>query len=149
MITTTEQAIIDQAVAILARELRAPGAVMSQPAAAKQYLTLQLATLEHEVFAVLLLDTRHRVIACEHLFRGTIDNASVHPREVVKTALRHNAAALIAAHNHPSGHAEPSEADLLLTNTLKAALALVDVRLLDHIVIGGLSAVSLAERGEL
>lgn len=149
MISTTEQATIDQAVAILARELREPGAIMSQPALAKQYLSLQLGALEHEVFAVLLLDTRHRVIVCEQLFRGSIDNATVHPREVVKTALRHNAAALIAAHNHPSGHAEPSAADLTLTQTLKAALALVDVRLLDHIVIGGLTATSLAERGEL
>lgn len=149
MITTTEQATIDQAVAILARELRVPGVALRGPMAVKQYLTLQLAALEHEVFAVLLLDTQRRVIACEHLFRGTIDNASVHPREVVKTALRHNASAMIVAHNHPSGHSQPSEDDLLLTNTLKAALALVDVQLLDHIVIGGLCAVSLAERGEM
>jgi DNA repair protein RadC len=101
------------------------------------------------VFACLFLDNRHRVIAFEELFRGTIDGASVHPREVVKHALHHNAAALILAHNHPSGVAEPSRADVQITRRLVAALGLVDIRVLDHLVIGDTEAVSLAERGQL
>jgi len=103
----------------------------------------------HEVFAALFLDNKHRVIQFEELFFGTIDSASVHPRQVVKRALYHNAAAAIVAHNHPSGIAEPSRADELLTVRLKEALALVDVRLLDHVVIGDSQTISLAERGLL
>jgi DNA repair protein RadC len=96
-----------------------------------------------------LLTKRHRVIACEDLFQGTIDGASVHPRIVVKTALRHNAAAVIVAHNHPSGIAEPSQADELISQRLKEALALLDIRLLDHIIVGGHDTTSMAERGML
>ena len=102
---------------------------------------------QREVFACLFLDNRHRVIAFEELFFGSIDSAAVHPREVVKAALRHNAAALIFAHNHPSGVAEPSRADELLTRRLKEALALVDIRVLDHLVVGDGEPLSLAERG--
>ncbi len=105
--------------------------------------------LEHEVFAVLLLDTRHRLIEYVELFRGTIDGASVHPREVVKLALARNAAAIILAHPHPSGIAEPSAADELITQRLKEALGLVDIRVLDHLIIAGGEAVSLCERGLL
>jgi DNA repair protein RadC len=109
---------------------------------------LQLRDRPYEVFACLFLDTRHRVIAFEELFRGTIDGASVHPRELVRRALEHNAAAVILAHNHPSGVAEPSAADRQITTRLKDALALVDVRVLDHCVVGD-EIVSFAERGLL
>jgi DNA repair protein RadC len=101
----------------------------------------------HEVFACIYLDNQHRVLAFDELFRGTIDGASVYPREVVKAALKRNAAALILAHNHPSGVAEPSAADRQLTRRLKDALALVDIRVLDHVVVGDGETVSLAERG--
>jgi DNA repair protein RadC len=121
--------------------------LISSPSDSRDYLISQLADLEHEVFAVLFLDNRHRVISFDHLFNGTIDGASVHPREVVKRALRHNAAAVILTHNHPSGIPEPSSADQSLTRRLKEALALIDVRVLDHIVVGGVETVSFAERG--
>ena len=122
---------------------------LDSPATTRRFLASRLRHLPHEVFACLLLDNRHRVIAFEELFRGTIDGASVHPREVVKHALHHNAAALILAHNHPSGVAEPSRADVQITRRLVAALGLVDIRILDHLVIGDTEAVSLAERGQL
>ena len=105
--------------------------------------------LDHELFCCLFLDNRHRVICCEELFRGTINGASVHPREVVRRALEHNAAALILAHNHPSGVAEPSQADIQITHRLRDALALVDIRVLDHMIVGDGEISSLAERGEL
>ena len=120
---------------------------ISSPSDSRDYLISQLADLEHEVFAVLFLDNRHRVISFDHLFNGTIDGASVHPREVVKRALKHNAAAVILTHNHPSGIPEPSQADQFLTRRLKEALALIDVRVLDHIVVGGVETVSFAESG--
>jgi DNA repair protein RadC len=113
----------------------------------KKYFSLKIGNLEYETFNCVFLDNRHRVIAMDELFRGTIGSASVHPREVVKEALKHNAAAIIFAHNHPSGEPEPSEADRQLTNKLKKALELVDIRVLDHIVIGGINSVSFAERG--
>lgn len=115
----------------------------------RRYLTARLRHQPHEVFAVLFLDTRHRVIAYEELFHGTIDGTSVHPRQVVRRALHHNAAALILAHNHPSGVAEPSRADESITLRLKEALALIDVRVIDHFVIGDGQSVSFAERGLL
>ena len=119
---------------------------LESPDDVRQYLQLRLAEREHEVFLVLFLDTRHRLIAAEEMFRGTIDGATVHPREVVKTALHHNAGAVVLAHNHPSGVSEPSQADQAITTRLQTALALVDVRVLDHLVIGDTST-SLAERG--
>lgn len=122
---------------------------LESPRATRDYLILRLAPLEHEVFCCIFLDNRHRVIAFEELFRGTIDGASVHPREVIKRTLAHNAAAVILAHNHPSGVAEPSQADELITLRLKDGLAQVDVRLLDHLIVGGGKIVSLAERGVL
>jgi DNA repair protein RadC len=124
------------------------GDALSNPAQTRRYLAMRLRDYAFEVFAALFLDNRHRVIALEELFRGTIDGASVHPREVVRRALHHNAAALIFAHNHPSGVAEPSEADRHITRRLKDALALIDVRVLDHFVIGD-EVVSFAERGLL
>lgn len=123
------------------------GDVLSSPQAVRQYLALHLAAREHEVFAGLFLDNRHRVIEYTELFRGTIDSAAVYPREVVKHCLARNAAAVIFAHNHPSGVAEPSDTDVRLTRKLSDALALIDVRVLDHLIIGRGVQTSLAERG--
>ncbi len=120
---------------------------MTDPTAAGRYFSQRLRGFAHEVFAVLFLDSRHRALAFEELFRGTIDGAEVHPREVVRRALAHNAAAVIVGHNHPSGSREPSAADRAVTAQLKQALSLVDVRLLDHFVVGDGAAVSLAARG--
>lgn len=125
------------------------GSVLESPQHTRQYLSLRLRDYAFEVFACLFLDNRHRVIEFEELFRGTIHGASVHPREVVKKALGHNAAAVIFAHNHPSGVAEPSQADQQITRRLVDALALVDVRVLDHLVVGDGEIVSFAERGLL
>ena len=133
-------------VAIL-HEALTRGEALDSPAATRRYLAARLRDYPHEVFAALFLDNRHRVIAYEELFRGTIDGTSVHPREVVKRALAHNAAALILAHNHPSGIAEPSSADTALTRRLRDALGLVEIRVLDHLVVGDGEVVSLAERG--
>lgn len=121
--------------------------VLSSPEAVRQYLSLHLTGLEHEVFAALFLDNRHRIIAYRELFQGTIDSAAVYPREVVKQCLATNAAAVIFAHNHPSGIAEPSDTDIRLTRKLVDALALVDIRVLDHVVVGQGVQTSLAERG--
>lgn len=125
------------------------GSVLGSPADTRAFLVAQLRDRPYEVFCCLYLDNRHRLIRFEELFRGTIDGATVHPREVLRQALAHNAAALIVAHNHPSGVAEPSQADEMITRRLKEALALVDIRLLDHVVIAGADAVSLAERGAI
>jgi DNA repair protein RadC len=138
------------AIEISRRQLSDPlkaGPSLSSPRATRDFLVAKLRDLEHEVFCCLYLDKRHRLIHFEELFRGTIDGASVHPREIVKLALQRNAAAIIIAHNHPSGIAEPSQADELITQRVKEALGLVDIRLLDHIVVGDGVSVSLAERG--
>jgi DNA repair protein RadC len=140
--------IVSAALEILAKRI-ATGSIIQNMEDAKKYLAVRFAGLEHEVFAIVYLTNRHQVIACEELFRGTIDGASVHPREVVKSALQYNAAALLIAHPHPSGIAEPSAADELITRRLKSALALVDIRIIDHLVIAGDQAVSFAERGLL
>ncbi|HEK1439166.1 TPA: DNA repair protein RadC [Pseudomonas aeruginosa] len=125
------------------------GMSFTSPTIVKEYLRTKLAGFEHEVFAVLFLDSQHCLIEYIEMFRGTIDSASVYPREVVKEALRLNAAAVIFSHNHPSGNPEPSQADRQITQRLRDALALVDVRTLDHIVVGGESTESFAERGLL
>jgi len=122
---------------------------LSSPSMVRDYLRLMLAGKEHEVFVMLFLDAQNRVIDAEELFRGTLTQTSVYPREVVKAALRQNAAAVIFAHNHPSGVAEPSHADQILTQSLKQALALVDVKVLDHFIVAGTSTLSFAERGLL
>lgn len=145
--TKREDAAIRRAMRILESRIREPGASCASPGSARQYLTLKLAKLEREVFTVLFLDNRHRLIADEDMFMGSIAEASIHPREVVKRALQHNAAALIVAHNHPSGCPMASRADIEIIRKLKDALALVDVRLLDHFIIGGTVAASLAEMG--
>ena len=121
--------------------------LFNTPQAVRDYLQLQLGGLHHEVFAVLFLDSQHRLIALEEMFRGTLTQTSVYPREVVKQALTLNASSVVLAHNHPSGTAQPSRADEALTHTLKAALALVDVRVLDHFVVTASLAVSMAELG--
>ena len=121
--------------------------LFNTPQAVRDYLQLQLGGLQHEVFAVLFLASQHRLIALEEMFRGTLTQTSVYPREVVKQALTLNASSVVLAHNHPSGTAQPSRADEALTHTLKAALALVDVRVLDHFVVTASQAVSMAELG--
>ncbi|OAK66540.1 hypothetical protein A3K87_07210 [Variovorax paradoxus] len=131
---------------LLAEELR-PGEAFRSLSAVSDYLKLHFAGQAHESFAVLFLDARHALLAFEDLFRGTLTQTEVYPREVLKRALRHNAAAVILAHNHPSGAVEPSAADLDVTEALKAALALIGVRVLDHFVVAGNRAVSMAERG--
>lgn len=144
-----EAAVLDRAMRIIEKNLRRAGVVLDSPGLVRDLLTLKLATREHEIFAVLFLDTRNQLLGYEEMFRGTIDGASVHPREVVKACMQYNAAAAIVAHNHPSGVAEPSRADRAITRRLSEALALVDVRLLDHFIIGGTTYVSFAERGWL
>lgn len=131
------------------QQLMEAGSPLSNPRATREFLRMRLRDLPHEVFCCVYLDSRHRVIGFEELFRGTIDGASVHPREVLKEALSRNAAGVILAHNHPSGIAEPSQADELITRRLKEALALVDIRLLDHLIIGDGVCESFAERGLL
>lgn len=140
--------VLSQARRVLSHRVRR-GATMSSPQAVKDHLRLHLGVLEHEVFCVLFLDAQHRIIELRQMFRGTVSQTSVYPREVVKEALSLNAAAVVLAHNHPSGVAEPSRADEFLTQTLKAALALVDVRVLDHFVVAGDECISFAERGLL
>ncbi|HEX6550904.1 MAG TPA: DNA repair protein RadC, partial [Gammaproteobacteria bacterium] len=142
------QAVLEMARRHLGQRLQR-GDPLTDPAATREYLSAALRDLRHEVFACLYLDTRHRIVGWEELFRGTLDGTSVHPREVVRRALDHNAAALIFAHNHPSGVAEPSDADRRLTRRLREALSLVDIRVLDHFVVGDGEAVSFAERGLL
>ena len=123
--------------------------ILNNPEDTRQYLSLQLGAYDHEVFACLFLDNQHQVIAFRTLFRGTIDTASVHPREVVKEALKLGAAAIIIAHNHPSGHLQASQSDRIITQRLKDALALVDIRLLDHILVAHNATLSFAEQGLL
>ena len=147
MDTISEGEVLAKALQIIESRLRKPGEAMSSPQVVKDYLTIKLAELEHEVFAALFLDGQHRVIRYTEMFRGTLTQTSVYPREVAKEALRINAGAVIFAHNHPSGMAEPSREDEALTKTLKDALALVEVKVLDHIIVGGTDTVSFAERG--
>lgn len=138
---------VRRALTILEGRLRNQGVQLASPTDTKNYMTLKLAELEHEMFCCLWLDAQNRVIDFEEMFRGTLTQTSVHPREVVKTALKLNAGAVIFAHNHPSGVAEPSRADEALTQNLKTVLALVEVRVLDHIIVAGTNTVSFAERG--
>jgi DNA repair protein RadC len=142
------QAIFEMSRRALQEQMRERDTLTS-PQAVRDYLMLRLGSLQREVFMVLFLDAQNRVVATEELFAGTLTQTSVYPREVVKRALHHNAAAVIFAHNHPSGVAEPSRADELLTKALKEALALVDVKVLDHFVVAGNTALSFAERGLL
>ena len=140
------QAVVELARRALQEDVRRE-TLLNSPDTVRQYLRLWLGHLQHEVFVALYLDAQNRLLTAEELFRGTLTQTSVYPREVVKQALKHNAAALILAHNHPSGVAEPSRADELLTASLKQALSLVDVRVLDHLIVAGNATVSFAERG--
>lgn len=141
-------AVIEMARRTFMAEMR-EGDALTSPDTVRDYLRLQLAGKPYEVFLCVYLDTQHRVIAVEELFRGTLSQTSVYPREIVRRALEHNAAALIFAHNHPSGVAEPSQADLVLTRRLVETLALIDVRVLDHFIVAGPTSMSFRESGEL
>lgn len=142
------QAVLQMAQRYLGERMEASNP-LTDPDATREYLETRIGRQPHEIFAAVFLNNRHQVITCEELFRGTLDGAAVYPREVVKAALSHNAAAVIFAHNHPSGVAEPSRADRDITDRLREALSLVDIRTLDHFVIGGGETTSFAERGWL
>jgi DNA repair protein RadC len=148
VVPASSETILIAARQVLAHRVRR-GASLQSPQKTGEYLTARLGHLDYEVFGLILLDKRHRVIECIDLFRGTIDGASVHPREVVKLALQKSAAACIVYHNHPSGVQEPSQADELITARVKEALALIDVRLIDHLILAGSNVLSFAERGVL
>ena len=145
----SDDAVIKRALAILHSRLRQSADVFTSPSDVKDYLRLHIGGKDHEVFAVLFLDAQHRLIALDVMFRGTLTQTSVYPREVVKAALSHNAASVVLSHNHPSGSVQPSRADEALTQTLKSALALVDVRVLDHIIVSPIDTLSFAEKGLL
>ncbi|EAQ3105084.1 DNA repair protein RadC [Salmonella enterica subsp. enterica serovar Stanley] len=144
-----DQQTVREALTLLACQLREPGASFTSSNAVRDWLRLHLAPLEREALLVLWLDNQHHLIAHDTLFLGTINTITVHPREVVKAGLKHNAAAAVLAHNHPSGEPEPSKADQRITERLKQALDLVDIRLLDHLVVGGMEITSFSERGWL
>ena len=144
----TSDQVIRRALQLLDERMRS-GPALESPDTVRDYLKLLLHDREREVFVVVFLDAQHRVISADELFRGTLNQTSVYPREVVKAALKRNAAAVIFCHNHPSGVAEPSRSDELLTQALKDALALVEVKVLDHFVVAGPASVSFAERGLL
>lgn len=146
---TNEDQVIQDALAIIEGRLQQTEGVIRSPQDANNYLTLKLADRKSEVFAVMFLDNRHQIIEYREMFFGTIDGTSVYPREVVRAVIETNAAAVILSHNHPSTVAEPSEADLRITRRLIDALNLIDVRVLDHIIVGGTTTTSLAERGEV
>lgn len=147
--TTSDEKIVARAIRILMKELCVPGELLTAPSTVKRYLSLRLARKEHEVFGALWLNAQNKLISDEVIFFGTLNQTAVHPREVVKKALVCNAASLVCYHNHPSGNAAPSEADRHLTTMLQSALQLVEVRLLDHIIVGGLDTYSFAEHGSL
>lgn len=144
---TREDRAIYRALKIIEGRIKEHGEALNSPATVRNYLRLLLAGEEREVFTVLFLDAQNRAIACEAMFYGTLTKTSVYPREIVKRVIHHNAASVILAHNHPSGAAEPSNADQVLTQALKNALALVDVRVLDHFIVGSEDVLSFAERG--
>ncbi|MEW7972795.1 MAG: DNA repair protein RadC [Candidatus Thiodiazotropha taylori] len=143
-----QESLIELALSVLAMRHQ-KGEPITSPAQMREYFRLRYGELEHEMFSLVLLDNQHQLIDVEEMFRGTVDGASVYPREVVKTVLNWNASAVVFVHNHPSGVSEPSVADKRITERLKDALALIDVRVLDHLVVTHESAVSFAERGLL
>lgn len=143
----TEKEIISNAVQILESRLQKPSHFITATEDAKTYLKLLLSELEYESFRVLFLDNQHGVLETKEMFKGTINHSAVYPREVVKAALNFNAAAVILTHNHPSGHCEPSNADIAITERLKQAMGLIDIRVLDHIVVGGNNCYSFTENG--
>lgn len=144
-----ENRLISEAKNVLYARLRSPGPVLNAPPAARDFVRLQLGDREREVFAVLFLDAQHRLMEYREMFFGTVDSCSVYPREVVKAALRINAASVMFAHNHPSGLTEPSIADNKITQRLVKALDLLDIRVIDHLIVGGQEVTSFAEQGYL
>ena len=145
--TESDDSIVSKALAILAKRMKKIGQVFSSPETVKSLCALKIGALEHEVFAVLFLDSQNRLIEFQEMFRGTLSQTSVYPREVVKACLSLNAASVILTHNHPSGSLNPSRADESLTQVLKTALALIDVRVLDHIIVSSANSLSMAEKG--
>ncbi len=145
--TAGDDAVISQAMSILAGRMRSGGDVFASPTNVRSYCQLRLGGLNHEVFAVLFLNVQNSLIEYREMFRGTLTQTSVYPREVVKEALELNAAGVVLVHNHPSGNTQPSRADEAMTQTLKAALALIDVRVLDHIIVTANGSLSMAEKG--
>ncbi len=143
--SVNKDVLISLALELIEDEIK--GEALTSAIKTKDYLRLKIGAFEHKVFSILFLDSQHRIIEFEEISRGTIDGASVYPGEVVKTVLKHNAAAVIFSHNHPSGHAEPSQADRNITQKLKNALSLIDVRVLDHIIVSKNETVSFSERG--
>ena len=141
--------VIREAQALISRRFRPGAPVVSRPTEVRKFLRLRLGSLDHEIFCCFYLDSRRRLIAFEELFRGTVDCAQVHPRDVLRQALKHNATAVIFAHNHPSGALEPSPADDFITRRLKDLLALMDVLVLDHLIVGDGGCYSMAEHGML
>ncbi len=144
-----ERGVIDRAMEIIGRHLREPGAAFASPDAVKDYLRLALAGETHELFCVLYLDIQNRALAFENHFSGSLAQTSVYPREIVRAALAHHAAGVVLCHNHPSGNVQPSEVDSAVTQTLKAALSMIDVRVFDHVIVGADQTLSMAERGML
>jgi DNA repair protein RadC len=147
--TEADNQLIADALRALEQRARYNPVNFCSPSDVKDYCRLRIGSLEHEVFVVLFVDAQNRLISCDEMFRGTISQTAVYPREVVKAALKHNAAGVIFCHNHPSGLAEQSRADELLTHTLRSALALIDVRVLDHVIVTASSAITFTERGLL
>lgn len=143
----SDEGIIAQALQILARRMKQAGQVFGTPTDVKAFCSLQIGSLDHEVFGVVFLDVQNRLIEFQKMFRGTLTQTSVYPREVAKECIRLGAAAVVLTHNHPSGNVQPSRADELLTNTLKTTLALVDVRVLDHIIVSECESLSMVEKG--
>ena len=147
--TAAEYRVVTRAMGILENVLREPGVCMTNPTQVREYLRLRLGALPYEVFMVLFLDSRHGLIEAREMFRGTLTQTAVYPREIVKAALLLDSAAVIISHNHPSGLAEASSADRMLTEALKTALGCVDVPVLDHIIVAGVKTLSFAEQGWL
>lgn len=148
-LTANEQCVVLNALGILEKHVNTSADVFDDATMLRSYLALRTGHLPHEVFSVLFLNAQHKLIAMEEMFRGSITQTSVYPREVVKRALHHNAATVVLTHNHPSGNTQPSSADIQLTQHLKTVLALIDVRVLDHVIVGGGNSLSMAERGLL
>lgn len=144
----TEQDILAMAIKLVEQRFQ-PNQKLGSPAETRSFLTIKLQGYEHEVFGAIFLDNQHGILSFDLMFRGTIDSATIHPREVVKQALQYNASAVIFVHNHPSGDPDPSTADVKITKRLVDALALMDIRVLDHFVVGGAEVVSFAEKGLL
>lgn len=144
-----DDAILAKAEEICLRRLRMPGVVLSSPSVVKSFLTLKLGHLEYECFTILCIDAKQRLIECVEAFRGSVTEARVYPREIIKLAMTYNAVSIIIAHNHPSGLAEPSRADVVLTQNLVKAMALIELDITDHIIIAGVNSFSFAEMGQM